>query len=44
MEIWINPACSKCQNALSALEGAGVKYTVRRYLEEPQRYLRHVLD
>ena len=35
MEIWINPACSKCQNALSALDGAGVKYTVRRYLEEP---------
>ncbi len=35
MEIWINPACSKCQNALSTLDEAGVAYTVRRYLEEP---------
>ncbi|MGA9525819.1 MAG: ArsC/Spx/MgsR family protein [Myxococcaceae bacterium] len=35
MEIWINPACSKCQNALSALDEAGVVYTVRRYLEDP---------
>ncbi len=35
MEIWINPACSKCQNALSVLDQADMKYTVRRYLEDP---------
>ncbi|NPC95400.1 ArsC/Spx/MgsR family protein [Nocardioides sp. zg-DK7169] len=35
MEIWINPACSKCRTALRALEDAGVEHTVRRYLEDP---------
>ncbi|MFE0021952.1 ArsC/Spx/MgsR family protein [Amycolatopsis sp. NPDC059021] len=35
MEIWINPACSKCASALSLLDEAGATYTVRRYLEEP---------
>ncbi len=35
MEIWINPACSKCQTALSTFDDAGVSYTVRRYLEDP---------
>ncbi|MED7951008.1 arsenate reductase family protein [Kitasatospora sp. NPDC058201] len=35
MEIWINPRCGKCRAALGVLEGAGVKYTVRRYLEDP---------
>ncbi|MFF4417750.1 arsenate reductase family protein [Streptosporangium sp. NPDC001559] len=35
MEIWINPACSKCASALSLLDDAGAAYTVRRYLEEP---------
>jgi arsenate reductase (glutaredoxin) len=35
MEIWINPACSKCSSALSLLDGEGVEYTIRRYLEEP---------
>ena len=35
MEIWLNPACSKCRTARSALDEAGVEYTVRRYLEEP---------
>ncbi|GII92992.1 ArsC/Spx/MgsR family protein [Sinosporangium siamense] len=35
MEIWINPACSKCASALSLLDDAGATYTVRRYLEEP---------
>lgn len=35
MEIWINPACSKCRTALSELDAAGVGYTVRRYLEDP---------
>ena len=35
MEIWVNPACSKCQAATAALDEAGVDYTVRRYLDEP---------
>ena len=35
MEIWVNPACSKCRAATSALDEAGVEYTVRRYLDEP---------
>lgn len=35
MEIWVNPACSKCQSALELLDEAGATYTVRRYLEDP---------
>jgi arsenate reductase len=35
MEIWINPACSKCRTALSTFDEAGVSYTVRRYLDDP---------
>ena len=35
MEIWINPRCTKCRAAASALDEAGVEYTVRRYLDEP---------
>ena len=35
MEIWVNPACSKCQAATAALDEAGVAYTVRRYLDDP---------
>lgn len=35
MEIWINPACSKCRSAQSILDEAGVEYTVRRYLDDP---------
>ncbi|MFC0434716.1 arsenate reductase family protein [Kutzneria buriramensis] len=35
MEIWINPACSKCRSALSILDEAGADYTVRRYLDDP---------
>ncbi len=35
MEVWVNPACSKCRAATSALDEAGVAYTVRRYLEDP---------
>jgi len=35
MEIWINPACSKCQVALETLDDAGVSYTIRRYLDDP---------
>ncbi|MEU6401674.1 ArsC/Spx/MgsR family protein [Streptomyces sp. NPDC046985] len=34
MEIWINPACSKCRGALSVLDAEGAEYTVRRYLED----------
>ncbi|NLU76627.1 arsenate reductase family protein [Streptomyces sp. HNM0575] len=35
MEIWINPACSKCRSALSVLDEEGAEYTVRRYLDDP---------
>src|SRR3954468_20675120 len=35
MEIWVNPACSKCRAATEALDEAGVAYAVRRYLDEP---------
>ncbi|EFL28746.1 putative arsenate reductase [Streptomyces himastatinicus ATCC 53653] len=34
MEIWINPACSKCRSALSLLDAEGAGYTVRRYLDD----------
>lgn len=35
MEIWINPACSKCRTAQNLLDEAGADYTVRRYLDDP---------
>lgn len=35
MEIWVNPACSKCRAATSYLDEAGIAYTVRRYLDDP---------
>lgn len=35
IEIWLNPACSKCRTAVSELDAAGADYTVRRYLDEP---------
>ncbi len=35
MEIWINPACSKCRTAVSTLDDAGAEYTQRRYLDTP---------
>ena len=35
MEIWLNPACSKCRTATAELDAAGVDYTVRRYLDDP---------
>ena len=35
MEIWINPACSKCRTALADLDAAGVEYVERRYLDDP---------
>jgi arsenate reductase (glutaredoxin) len=34
MEIWINPACSKCRSAITVLDAEGADYTVRRYLED----------
>lgn len=34
MEIWINPACSKCRSTLDLLDEEGAHYTVRRYLED----------
>ncbi|MFJ8127270.1 arsenate reductase family protein [Streptomyces hydrogenans] len=34
MEIWINPACSKCRSALTLLDAEGADYTVRKYLED----------
>jgi arsenate reductase len=34
MEIWINPACSKCRSALGELDAAGLDHTVRRYLDD----------
>ncbi len=46
MEIWINPACSKCRSALSTLDAEGAEYTVRRYLEDvpTEDEIRAVLD
>ncbi|GGW91285.1 arsenate reductase [Streptomyces malachitofuscus] len=46
MEIWINPACSKCRSALSLLDAEGAEYTVRRYLEEVpgEEEIREVLE
>ncbi|GAA3824764.1 ArsC/Spx/MgsR family protein [Nocardioides panacisoli] len=35
IEIWLNPACSKCRTAQAELDAAGVEYAVRRYLDEP---------
>jgi arsenate reductase (glutaredoxin) len=35
VEVWVNPACSKCRAATAHLDEAGVDYTVRRYLDEP---------
>ena len=37
MEIWLNPACSKCRTAVAELDAAGVDYTVRRYLDDPRQ-------
>ncbi|MDG9706287.1 arsenate reductase family protein [Streptomyces sp. DH37] len=46
MEIWINPACSKCRSAVRLLDEEGAEYTVRRYLEDPpgEDELRAVLE
>lgn len=34
MEIWVNPACSKCRSAVDLLDAEGAEYTVRRYLKD----------
>ncbi|MFE6911617.1 ArsC/Spx/MgsR family protein [Streptomyces erythrochromogenes] len=46
MEIWINPACSKCRSALTLLDAEGADYTVRRYLEDvpSEEEIREVLS
>ncbi|MDX3416040.1 arsenate reductase family protein [Streptomyces sp. MD20-1-1] len=46
MEIWINPACSKCRSAISVLDAEGADYTVRRYLEDvpTEDEIRQVLE
>ncbi|MET9349946.1 arsenate reductase family protein [Streptomyces termitum] len=46
MEIWINPACSKCRGALTLLDAEGADYTVRKYLEDvpSAEEIRAVLD
>lgn len=46
MEIWINPACSKCRSAISLLDAEGADYAVRRYLEDvpSEDEIRDVLD
>jgi arsenate reductase len=46
MEIWINPACSKCRSAVSLLDAEGAEYTVRRYLEDvpSEGEIREVLE
>ena len=35
IEIWLNPACSKCRTAVSELDASGKEYVVRRYLDTP---------
>jgi arsenate reductase len=35
LEIWINPACSKCRAAKTELDAAGIEYVERRYLDRP---------
>lgn len=35
VEIWINPACSKCRSAKADLDAAGIEYVERRYLDQP---------
>lgn len=35
MEVWNNPACSKCAGARETLDAARVSYRLRAYLEQP---------
>ncbi|MFJ2743874.1 ArsC/Spx/MgsR family protein [Streptomyces sp. NPDC087440] len=46
MEIWINPACSKCRSAVRLLDEEGASYTVRRYLDDvpEEGEIREVLE
>jgi len=46
MQIWVNPACSKCAVALDTLAEAGLEPQQRRYLEQPPTVeeLRDVLN
>jgi arsenate reductase (glutaredoxin) len=46
LELWLNPACSKCRVAVAELDAAGVTYTVRRYLDDPpdEATLRDVVE
>lgn len=46
MEIWYNPACSKCRVAKELLDEAGMSYELRRYLDDPPtaEELERVLD
>ena len=34
MELWMNPACTKCRVAKAELDAAGIEYTERRYLDD----------
>lgn len=46
VEIWINPACSKCRSAITLLDAEGADYTVRRYLKDvpSEDEIREVLE
>lgn len=46
MEVWYNPACSKCRTAVQRFDTAGVDFSIRRYLDEPPtaEELDHVLS
>lgn len=35
MELWHNPRCTKSRQAKALLDGRGVTYTERRYLDDP---------
>ncbi|MGH3679343.1 MAG: ArsC/Spx/MgsR family protein [Natronosporangium sp.] len=35
MELWNNPACSKCAGARDTLDAAQVPYRLRAYLQQP---------
>jgi arsenate reductase len=35
MEVWNNPACSKCAGARDTLDAARVPFRLRAYLEQP---------
>lgn len=35
MQLWHNPVCSKSNGAKDILDGRGVRYTERRYVEQP---------